>query len=332
MKNTTLAIFYLVMIFLFFMDSPLEAESAGPGKPSFPYTFSSALNAGLVYGQGEEIVYENSETDDYLSQLLWDMYPLFYIGSSLDFSRINPMEGIGFFSDLTLRFGIPGITGNMEDRDWLSANNYLTHFSSHTNYTQGSLFLDFTAGLSFPVLKRMLLKVYGTFVYMSLSWSAQDGYFQYTKETENSYPPWDGSIPKVSMFGSVITYSQKWLITTPGISLYVSLFSFLGAEFSFQISPLIFCFAQDEHVYSKVAYRDNISGGIYYEPRGKLVFFPNKRFELSLEAAYRMTRGSRGATYYRTSEMDGYAKINDLDNAGAAYSLFNTGLSFKIRF
>jgi outer membrane protease len=314
------------------MNFPLEAESAGPGKSSFPYTFSPALNAGLIYGQGEEIVYRNSETDDYLSQLLWDMYPLFYIGSSLNFSRINPMERIGFFSDLTLRFGIPDKTGNMEDRDWLSANNYLTHFSSHTNYTQGSLLMDFAVGFSFPVLKRVLLKVYGTFIYMSLSWSAQDGYFQYAKETENSYPPWDGSIPKVSMFGSVINYSQKWLITTPGISFYVSLFSFLGAELSFQISPLILCFAQDEHIYGRAAYRDNVSGGIYYEPRGKLVFFPHKRFELSLEVSCRITKGSRGVTYYRTEEMDSYVKINNFDNAGAAYSALNAGLSFTIRF
>jgi outer membrane protease len=331
-KTTIPAFFYPVMIFLFFINLPLEAEDAGPGKPSFSYVFSSTLNAGFLYGQAEEMVYKNPENDDYLSQLIWDMYPLFYVGSSLDFSRINPGEGIGFFSDLTLKFGIPGKTGYMEDRDWLAVDGYLTHFSIHHNYIQGSLLLDFTLGLSFPVSRRMLLKAYGTLAYMSLSWNARDGYFQYAAEEENSYPPWEESIPKTFMFGSVINYSQRWFIITPGLSFSVSLFSFLGLEFSFQMSPFIFCSAWDEHIYNMTIYEDNTSGSVYYEPRGKLIFSPHERVELSLELSYRATRGSRGVSYYQTNILDSYNRTDDFDNAGAAYSALDTGLSVTVRF
>jgi outer membrane protease len=277
-------------------------------------------------------VYKNPENGDYLSQLLWDIYPLFYVGSSLDVSRVNPAGGIGFFSDLTLKFGIPGKTGSMEDRDWVSDEGYLTHFSVHQNSIQGSLLLDFSLGLSFPVSRRMLLKAYGALAYMSLSWNARNGYFQYAAREDNSYLPWEASLPKIAAFGSVINYTQKWLIITPGLSFSVSLFSFLGLELSFQISPFILCSARDEHIYRMVVFEDNTSGSIYYEPRGRLIFSPHKRIELSLELAYRVTRGSRGVSYYQTNIMDSYKKIADFDSAGAAYSALDAGFSATIRF
>jgi outer membrane protease len=332
MKTLGIVTCCVLLGYLAGIASPLGAETVGAGGFRFPYTFSAAASAGLIYGQGEEIVYKNPGNDSYLSQLLWDMKPLFYVGSSLNFSRSNPREGIGIFSDLTVRLGIPAGTGKMEDRDWLASDSYLTHLSSHHNETQGSLFLDFSLGFSFPVFPRILFKFYGSLVYMSLSWSARDGYFQYAAEDNNGYPPWDESIPKVYMFGTVINYSQKWLIISPGIALSVSLFPFLEAEFSFQIGPPVLCAAQDEHIQKKVIYRDDLSGGIYLEPRGKLIFSPLTRVELSLECSYRMIKGSRGVSSYRASDTERYVRISNFDDAGAAYSALNAGLFVKVLF
>jgi hypothetical protein len=81
-----------------------------------------------------------------------------------------------------------------------------------------------------------------------------------------------------------------------------------------------------------VIYEDNTSGSVYYEPRGKLIFSPHERVELSLELSYRATRGSRGVSYYQTNIMDSYNRTDDFDNAGAAYSALDAGISVTVRF
>ncbi|MDR3167257.1 MAG: omptin family outer membrane protease [Treponema sp.] len=331
MKKIWLVILFVIPSYFVF-TLPAEAETTKSDVFYFPYTFSVSSSFGLLYGQGEEIVYKTPEADRYLSQLLWDMKSLFYVASSLDLSRIDPWEGIGFFTGLSVKFGISGKTGKMEDRDWLSPYEYLTHYSSHDNYSQGNLLLDFSLGLSLPINNRILFKFYGTLVYMSLSWAAQDGYYQYAKEQDDIYQPWDESIQKVDMFGSVINYSQEWLIIVSGLALQVSLSPCLGAEFSLQIGPPIHCYAQDEHIYTGTIYKDIISGGIYLEPRGRLFFSPHKKIELSLELSYRMLKGGQGVSYYRTDDTESFSKARSFDGAGAAYSVLDTGLSFKIRF
>jgi hypothetical protein len=45
-----------------------------------------------------------------------------------------------------------------------------------------------------------------------------------------------------------------------------------------------------------------------------------------------MIKGNRGISYYQTIDMDNYTRIGDFDNAGAAYSVFDRGLFFKIHF
>jgi hypothetical protein len=180
-----------------------------------------------------------------------------------------------------------------------------------------------------------MFKVYGALVYMSLSWSGRDGYFQYAKEQDNDYLPWDESIPKVKMFGSVINYSQKWLIIVPGLSLQLAFFPGLEAEFSLQVGPPLYCYARDEHIYTATIFHDTIpqeSSGIYLEPRGRLIFSPHKKVELSLELSYRLLKGGRGTSTYRTGDKEGFSKTSSFDDAGAAYSVLGTGLSCRIRF
>jgi outer membrane protease len=332
MKNIGKIIFFILMGCFVFIALPVQAETAAPELPRFPYTLSAISSLGLIYGQAEEIVYKYPDSEAYLSQLIWNMKPLFYAASSLKFSRTDPRERISFFSRLTLKIGIPYKTGSVEDRDWMGTDHQdLTHFSFHNNHTQGSLFLDFSAGITFPFRRGLLLNVYGTFVYMSFSWAARDGYFQYSPETAEGYQPWDESIPKQNAFGAVILYSQKWMILTPGVSLYLPLFSFLGAEFSLQGSPIIFCTAEDDHLMRGIQFTDNISQGIYFEPRGKLVFFPYKKIGFSLHISYRILKG-RGQTDSRSASHTESARLSDYDDAGAAYSALDAGLSFTIRF
>jgi outer membrane protease len=305
-------------------------------KNKFPYTFSVTPAAGFLYGYGEEIVYKYQGEDTYLSQLLWNIKPLFYAGGVLDFSRVNPMEKPGFFTALSLKFGFPGVTGSMKDRDWNAPDDALSNYSRSDNYTDGALFLDYLLGMSLPLKSFALLKIYWGGSWMSFRWTGRDGYLQYPKDRLGNYlydAPLDESAEKISLEGPSISYSQDWFFTYPGLSLLVLLPRRFTLDISFQISPLVFCAARDNHLLSAHEYKDYITGGLYLEPRGSVAFSPSERLELSLYAAYRFIKGAHGDSFIRDT---GTGKTGDFyqlsQDAGAAWYALDSGLSLKIRF
>jgi outer membrane protease len=308
-----------------------------PVKNQFPYTLSMTSAAGFLYGYGEEIVYKKYPRQDvYLSQLLWNMKPLFYTGGVLDFSRVNPMEGPGFFTSLSLKFGFPGNTGIMEDRDWMAPEDALSNYSRSDNYTDRALLFDYLLGLTLPLKSFALLNIYWGLSWMSFHWTGRDGYLKYPKDQWGNYlydSPLDDSADEVPMIGPSISYSQDWVFTYPGLSLRIPLPYRFGVEFSFLISPLVFCFARDNHLSAAAEYEDYVFGGLCLEPRGNITFSPAGRFELSLYAAYRFIRGARGDSYSRNTGTgrngDFYQQSQD---AGAAFYALDSGLSLKIRF
>ena len=125
------------------------------------YSLSLSPQFGFFYGHVEEKVYPTNTKGDLLSLLLWDMKPVYYYGLLMDFSPVRPLEGRGFFLGLSMKYGIPGQSGVMEDRDWMSKYNAeLTNFSSHDNITKEIFQLDFSAGYSFPFIEVLLVKTF----------------------------------------------------------------------------------------------------------------------------------------------------------------------------
>ncbi|MHB9292539.1 hypothetical protein Holit_01640 [Hollandina sp. SP2] len=314
----------------------MQGETPPAGGKKNPYTFSVAALTGFLYGQGEEIVYLKETSDTYLSQLLWDMKPLFYAGAALNFSRINPLERPGFFTDLSLKFGIPDKTGVMEDRDWMnkidSINDDLTHFSSHNNYTQGAFLLDCSVGISLPIAGRLALKGYADVSYMYFSWASQDGFTQYASEgSSGGYDAWDAAIPKSKHYGPAINYRQEWIILTPGLALHIPFPYGLRLMLDLRVSPWIWCVALDDHFLTEKQYSDHTSyGGLLFEPRGQIAFAPHARLELSLSLGYRSIQGLQGPTYTRnTGKTSGLVIQNG--SGGTGYLALDTGLSVKIR-
>jgi outer membrane protease len=342
MKNITLFIIFVIIFYTSMTGTRVWAQYSGPVpspssiKNKFPYTLSVTPAAGFLYGYGEEIVYKYPGKDTYMSQLLWNIKPLFYAGGVLDFSRINPMEKWGFFTALSLKAGFPGKTGIMEDRDWLAPGDALSNYSRSDNYTDRALLFDYLLGLTLPLKSFALLKFHWSFSWMSFYWTGRDGYLRYPRDQLNKPlhdTPLDDSVEKKPLYGPLISYSQDWIITSPGLSVFFPLPRRFGAELSFQISPLVFCFARDDHLLRNVEFRDYISGGLYLEPRGTIVFSPHERFELSLYVSYRFVKGAPGESYGRetgenkTGEFDKYS-----EDPGAAFYALDSGLSFKIRF
>ena len=320
MRNITA---FAVLVIIALIPRPLQAQEQG-------YAFSLTPQFGIVFGQAEEIVYPGDTKAAFLSQLLWDMQPVLYYGLLMDFSRLDQQERWGFFSTLSLKNGIPGKTGYMEDRDWLSKENTdLTHYSKHDNHTRELFLLDFSPGLSFPFSRVLLFKTFINVSYMRFSFSGHHGYGEYN---------WPGYPPYVDYSGQkVISYIQEWLTASPGISLGCFFLGRFFAELSFMASPLIVCADLDEHKSVDVKegsttsqqFRDYMRGGILFEPGFRLSYTINKWLAATWDFSWRYINGTRGDTYKRSPiGRGGYVLVGE---AGAGLSVINSSLGLKVR-
>jgi len=301
-------------------------------EPAASYAVSTWTEFGMLFGQAKEIVFPSDTKAELLSLLLWDIKPVFYYGLTLDFSRAQPMTQWGFFANLSLKNGIPVISGNMEDRDWMSKENTaLTHYSIHDNFTEKLFFFDVSTGFSFPFKRVLLMKTYLTVSYMHFAFSGKFGYGTYARSKgDGKYESIDEN-PVYYSFADrekIITYTQNWFIIAPGISLGCYFNTRFCAELVFQISPLVFCNDLDQHLTTYTQYRDYMRGGIFIEPGFHFSYIAGKRFELSLEFSWRYIGGTWGETYASPLLTQNYERQG---KAGAGLSVINTGLCLKIR-
>jgi outer membrane protease len=317
---------FAVLVIIFFGTQAIEAQDTEEN----PYALSLSYQFGFLYGQTEEIVYPSNTVAPLLSQLLWDMKPVFYNGLQLDLARIDPLEKRSFFASLSLKYGIPGKSGTMEDRDWQSIeNDALTDFSSHDNITRELFLADAMAGIALPLKSLFLLKIYANFSYMHFHFSGMDGYGIYAQRLGGGkFAPIDDNPRREDYSGrKVINYAQKWMILALGYSFDYHPNRYFSAGLSFQISPLIFCNDMDEHL-PQTQYNDLMLGGLLLEPGAGLSFSPTQWFTISLDCSWRHISGTKGSIYSRPY---GTRTYTEGGKAGAGLSIFNTGLSLKVR-
>jgi outer membrane protease len=317
----------LVSIFFCVFPAALGAESA--------YSFSLSSSLGIIDGYAEELVYKYAGDDTLLSELIWDLKRLVYVGTALDFGRTNPWERRGFFAGASVKYGFPLKAGAIEDRDWADNNNdYLTHYSRHDAYSQGALLSDVSLGFSFPFFKALLLKPGIRFTYMYFSWSAQDGFTQYAKEDppySGNFPPWDSGITKSPVSGSGILYSQHWFILSPVLAAALKLSSRSSLDFYMAATPLIFCAATDDHLQKNLQFKDYLSWGLSLEGGAGFAFAPAERFEIRLDWGVRYLSGPRGETYKKITGSQTSSSFFLSGEGGAGLFIINTGISAKIR-
>jgi outer membrane protease len=320
MKSIYAFTFFVSMIAGVFPVSSHAQDTPDFKFRTIPYRIFFAAGAGVLLGQAEEIVYKNNG-DDYLSQLLWDLKPMVYLGSALSFSRTDPLAGLGAEANLSVKFGLPLVSGSIEDRDWMNDNPDETHYSKHDAYLRGGaafpVLLDFSGGITIPVASRVAIKALGSFSFMRFSWEARDGYKKYESD---DFP--------VATPGTGITYDQHWFIFSPGLGVFWPFHRSLSVGFSFFISPLIYVKALDTHVHTNVQFFDKMRWGVYMEPSLELTFSPNDYLSLVLHGNWRSITGARGDTTKVTIGTNVSTKY--INTAGAGYSVFDAGLLLKI--
>jgi outer membrane protease len=304
--------FLLLTSFVIFVFS-VSAQSTGING----YGLTLGATIGLLVGEGEEIVYRGDNFDDKLSQLLWPFKPLVYAGVGVNYNWQIPASGWSIFAGGIFKFGVPGKTGKMEDRDWIDDRyaDFLTHYSIHDNKTETALLLDAHAGVSFTLFENYLLKTFIAYSYMYFSWSASGGSLLYSAS--------DGGHRYITSPGDVITYKQTWNIISPGISFYGAFNSYFDIELSFKMSPFIWVFAVDEHLLRNLVITDDIYGGLFFEPSLLFSFKPNNNITVSFSFLYRNVTGTRGDSEYKEQ---GKPTAIFKNAGGAGYSVFDISI------
>ncbi|MDR2068517.1 MAG: omptin family outer membrane protease [Spirochaetaceae bacterium] len=292
------------------------------------HTLFLGASVGLLNGTSEEIVYRDSKTRNKLSELLWDLKPLVYLGVDANYTWRKPENTWGIFADTSLKFGIPGKTGVMEDRDWMDArySEFLTHYSVHDNKTENAVFFDTSVGASFQIFDRFLLKTYIAYDLMYFAWSATGGSLLYP----DSYGGHGYYLRPIE----VISYKQTWHMLSPGVAFYGEFNRYFNAEIAFKISPLVWCIGEDHHILRDLVITDTLDIGLFVEPRLLFSFTPKDYMTLSLSVLYRNMSFVRGDGVYRGDEVykeTGKSSQTVRNRLGAGYSAFDLGLTAKFK-
>jgi len=326
----------VIILFSFFTINSAFCNDQTGGD----YQFSIGTQFGFVSGEALELIYPTNTHVDLLSELTWEMKPVLYYGIQVDISRSNFISASGFFTSLSFRMGIPGVSGIHENRDWQSdVNNELTDFSSHTNKTKEFYLFDAAFGFSIPA-GVFYIKPFINFSWMRFSYSGNDGNGTYARRKStnpDTYHSIDDNPIKISYSGQeVIRYQQDWYLISAGFTIGTQVLFPLALDLSFQISPLTYCVSRDDHLSVIIfgnksphrVYKDYTSLGLFLEPAGKISITAG-RFDFSIIGAYRYIGRTKGPAY---SDFGNRGLFIQNGEAGAALSIFDVRflVDFKI--
>jgi outer membrane protease len=320
-----------MVLFCFFAGMTLALQAQEIAMKWNDHNLSLGASIGLLYGRAEEIVYRDSRTKNKLSQLLWDLKPLIYAGADINYRWQKPENSWGIFAHTAFKFGFPGETGVMEDRDWIALYypDWLTHYSVHDNKTKNAIIVDADIGVSFPVFRQFLLKTYISYNFMYFAWSGQGGSYLYPVwDTDGDGKPDGDHFPETRSI-DVIRYKQTWHIISPGVAFYGEFNRYFSGEIAFKISPLIWCIGVDNHVLRDLTITtDKLDIGLFIEPSLLFSFTPKDFFTLSLSVLYRDIRYVRGDGIYKELGKP-VRTVNNM--LGTGYSVFDVGLTAKFK-
>jgi hypothetical protein len=333
MRNITL---FPVLVILFFSIPAYADDNAGNKSI---YAFSITPYTGILWGQGEEIVYHENpprNNSKYKSQLLWDYKPLLYLGLDLGFGPRSSWANSGFNVSLGLKYGLPLKTGVIEDRDWLSdTEDYLTHYSKHDAFSRSSLdelfegYGSFMANLSFgyswAFIDRLWLGLYGELSFSRFSWKSRDGYIQYAPANS----PWNPALPKTYLSEPAINYSQNWIIFAPGLSMGFKLNDFSAFSVFGAVTPLIIGICRDDHLAIDTIFLDYLYFGLSVRAGSKTQLTFNDTISMLLSFSIVYLNGARGDNY--TSEGGGpYQRYRN--EVGGGFCFYDLSLGVRISF
>lgn len=285
--------------------------------------FSIEPSLGYFYGDVREIVYYDAK-GTYLSELLWDMSNLFYIGVSASINIINRLYvNAGLWHSIN-----PG-NGFMEDFDWLNlkANNYpinndhnrngWTNWSLSTVDIVDSYFFDFNYSFDFLDERKHSLTFF--LGYKSFYWDWSDIVQNYTYSYSVPDPIGKNSIDYQ------LTLNIPYL--GMGYSYYFNLFFI---SFRSIYSPIVSANDHDHHILTGMHYYDSVSSGHYLGLSLKSGYKLNTYFMLSGQIDFDYMFEARGNT--KIYNESGFLTGNILGGAGIQYQSISISIKATFNF
>jgi outer membrane protease len=322
---------YLIILIFLFTLSCRQLYS-----DPFNFNFSIEPQTGILYGQAQELVYQDESTDELLSELQWDIKPLFYYGSNFEL-----LWGGKYFIALDLKFALPMESGIMEDRDWTGHTAELTHYSNHDVTANNATMFDLSLGFDVSTFLDYFFSIRFSLglSYMNFSWTAHDGYLNYGKREGFVYLPLTDFDNKIPVNGSIITYSQSWIFMP--LDLTISFFPdyFISFSIYFHSGPIIKFVGQDEHHLKKNSgsygkYYDKSAGGHFFQPGAELkCTFLSKYSFIFFFSWTKLSPGDHGdsmATMTGTPGVDAWQSLGRVSGSGIHY--IDTGLRLSFSF
>ncbi len=345
MRSSPAVTSLVVLVAFLALASP--SSVADPLTPSI--SVATGSTTGAFYGLAREYVYDQTLKTDYkVSELDWPFQPLVFAGAAVSFD-----SAVGLFATLQARQGFSGKAGKMTDSDYLNGDGIRTHFSQSDSYVERANLLDLQAGWSFLALGGLRLAAFGSLSYMDFKWSARDGYYQYPTTgspyvvpssgapTPGTFPAWSTSETETPLYGTGIAYEAAYLGAAVGLSTRYMAAGRFSIDASLAFTPLLYCYAEDNHFLRQLDFYSSLSRGFMIEPRVAFRYSLLPSTTLKLDVGYRYAWGLKGSiTQISTGASDlstSYPTIAGPDSAftaandsGADLSFLDAGLSLSV--
>jgi hypothetical protein len=292
---------------------------------------------GVRYGTLGEYVYTPDTNGDYakLSELDWDMKPLWYYGGKISFG----WRGVSI-SGYAEGF-IPAGAGSMYDSDWQNITinsdaDTKTNYSISENTLISSYKLGADASYTFYLDKYVSVQAIAAVDYMYTNMEARNGYGWYAdKDTLDSSVgySYDSSnavyYPSGNLLG--IDYTREDMLTWIGITSIITPVRQFTVTLSFFVSPYTYIQSTDHH-YGKGYYIDIMSGfctAYKFETSG--AYNLTKNILLQLTVSWLFSGIIKGDDYFSTSQTGSWTKVSDIIS-GADLNCFETSLALRYSF
>lgn len=316
------------------------------------FKFSVSSEGGMMFGQINEYVLVNNVSDSLykLSELNWELKPLYYAGAELDFSAWDKLC-VG----LEGKIGLPVVVGKMIDRDWMNIDTYpehayATNYSEHDNllysYSNGKIH----AGYQFYIGDLFAVTPQVSFQYQEFIFIGQHGTGSYGKSVNSRYQyPYDDEdeshldAKDWSSRQRVITYQQRQFIPYAGINLRKDFENGIGISFLAELSPYTWIIANDKHYSSdfsvgmdktRTYYRDFLDkpkGFGTFNTEFDCYYTLNDRHRFSLNLSYFMIPTLVGKSGIKKID-DGLYYADSVNLGGASAQIFSVSLSYSFIF
>lgn len=260
--------FLKATLVLFLTFTSILAPSFAQEASSKKITFTISPYTSVLYGhQGEYVFTENSANNKAtLSYLEWDMKPAVMVGYELQLTAKN-----NIFVKYNSSYGLPLVSGHMQDSDWMNNNKYYYHDSYYhpvtiiltdeqykikTNYSISdeiiklNLQKEISTGFNFHVSNNITFTPIASFEYSYIYFEATNGYSQYVSNTcykngyfNDSYE----SVEKKTITGKAISLRKHSFYTWIGLSTSYRLSDKFTYTLDYSICPYAYIFSLDYH-------------------------------------------------------------------------------------